>query len=97
VSRVDIVHFSSDPNFRPAGIESVSGYGDGLWVYPVRAAAEAWTDRRPFYGSIDRKYLVEIQRFRKGELNGSRGQPEPPHLIIEMMVPAKWLSKIQWW
>jgi hypothetical protein len=95
VARIVVVHFSARDDFEPAAIESVFGQGEGLWVYPVRAMPdrEAWGDRRPYYFTIESKYLLEVQRFRKGELR--RKPPDPPHLVIEMFVPAQHLHRLR--
>lgn len=62
--------------------------GNGLFVYPLRNEVE-WHDRVRTVWEIPRKYVREVQRFRRGELGIQDGIPQPPHLVIELFVEAK--------
>lgn len=67
--------------------------GLGLFVYPLKNEVE-WENRIRTVWEIPRKYLREVQRFRRGELGMVDGIPQPPHLVIELFVKAQFFQHL---
>lgn len=71
--------------------------GPGLFVYSLKNNVE-WENRVRTVWEIPRKYLREVQRFPKGVLGTIDGQPNPPHLVIELFIEAQffpYLTRIE--
>lgn len=76
-----VVHYSKEMELEPQDMESVPGYGHGLFVYPEGMETE-WTDRERHEMFIDPRYVKHEQSFAADEI---LGQPAS----VELFIPAE--------
>jgi hypothetical protein len=84
-----LIHYSTNPNFKPRAIQTVDGMGKGCFFYPEGEEVE-WTNRFRFEFWLDDETKAEfVQEFEAGEF------PDVDHKITELFVRAKNLKYLR--